>query len=164
MKETSVVVQMDNSRALNMDQVVSEVKLQYEDIAARSREEAEIWHRTKVIKQKYNLNNCNCSYALITNVMFDVCWDQFDQMTAEADQYGNELRSAKAEISELNRMISRLQNEIAALKNKVRLRHDFCWLKHGHFVLVWLSKVYSSLNASTIHPSTFSSVPPLRTR
>lgn len=56
MKETSVVVQMDNSRALNMDQVVSEVKLQYEDIAARSREEAEIWHRTKVIKQTYILN------------------------------------------------------------------------------------------------------------
>lgn len=54
MKETSVVVQMDNSRALNMDQVVSEVKLQYEDITARSREEAEIWHRTKVIKQKFN--------------------------------------------------------------------------------------------------------------
>lgn len=52
MKETSVVVQMDNSRALNMDQVVSAVKLQYEDLAARGREEAESWHRTKVIKQK----------------------------------------------------------------------------------------------------------------
>ncbi|TNM86949.1 hypothetical protein fugu_007179 [Takifugu bimaculatus] len=87
MKETSVVVQMDNSRALNMDQVVSEVKLQYEELAARGREEAESWHRTK-----------------------------FDQMTAEADQYGNELRSAKNEIAELNRIISRLQNEIAALK------------------------------------------------
>ncbi|XP_056896893.1 keratin, type II cytoskeletal 8-like isoform X2 [Takifugu flavidus] len=87
MKETSVVVQMDNSRALNMDQVVSEVKLQYEELAARGREEAESWHRIK-----------------------------FDQMTAEADQYGNELRSAKNEIAELNRIISRLQNEIAALK------------------------------------------------
>eukprot|EP00066_Takifugu_rubripes_P011557 XP_011600823.1 PREDICTED: keratin, type II cytoskeletal 8-like isoform X1 [Takifugu rubripes] len=87
MKETSVVVQMDNSRALNMDQVVSEVKLQYEELAARGREEAESWHRIK-----------------------------FDQITAEADQYGNELRSAKNEIAELNRIISRLQNEIAALK------------------------------------------------
>lgn len=56
MKETSVVVQMDNSRALNMDQVVSEVKLQYEELAARGREEAESWHRTKVIKQKNNYN------------------------------------------------------------------------------------------------------------
>lgn len=54
MKETSVVVQMDNSRALDMDKVVSEVKLQYEEIAARSREEAENWHRTKVIKQTFD--------------------------------------------------------------------------------------------------------------
>lgn len=53
MKETSVVVQMDNSRALNMDKVVSEVKHQYEQIAARSREEAENWHRTKVMKQTF---------------------------------------------------------------------------------------------------------------
>lgn len=48
LKETSVVVQMDNSRALNMDQIVSEVRAQYEDIAARSREDAEAWHKNKV--------------------------------------------------------------------------------------------------------------------
>ncbi|KAM6928588.1 keratin, type II cytoskeletal 8-like [Lycodopsis pacificus] len=83
LKDTSVVVQMDNSRGLNMDQVVSEVKAQYEDIAARSREEAESWHKSK-----------------------------FDQMSAEADQYGDEMRSTKGQISEFNRMIARLQNEI----------------------------------------------------
>ncbi|XP_029291026.1 LOW QUALITY PROTEIN: intermediate filament protein ON3-like [Cottoperca gobio] len=87
LKETSVVVQMDNSRGLNMEQIVSEVKAQYEDIAARSREEAERWHKTK-----------------------------FDQITATADQYGSDLRGAKGEISELNRLISRLQNEIHAVK------------------------------------------------
>jgi len=48
LKETSVVVQMDNSRGLNMDQIVAEVKAQYEDIAARSREEAESWYKNKV--------------------------------------------------------------------------------------------------------------------
>lgn len=48
LRETSVVVQMDNSRGLNMDQIVSEVKTQYEEIAARSREEAESWHKNKV--------------------------------------------------------------------------------------------------------------------
>lgn len=42
---------MDNSRALNMDQIVAEVKAQYEDIAARSREEAEVWHKTKVLSE-----------------------------------------------------------------------------------------------------------------
>ncbi|XP_029361914.1 keratin, type II cytoskeletal 8 [Echeneis naucrates] len=87
LKETSVVVQMDNSRALNMDHIVADVRAQYEDIATRSREEAESWYKTK-----------------------------FDQMAADADQYGNELRATKGEISELNRMISRLQNEIHAVK------------------------------------------------
>ena len=47
-KDTSVVVQMDNSRSLNMEQIVAEVKAQYEDIAARSREEAEDWYKSKV--------------------------------------------------------------------------------------------------------------------
>lgn len=47
-KDTSVVVQMDNSRSLNMEAIVAEVKAQYEDIAARSREEAEAWYKSKV--------------------------------------------------------------------------------------------------------------------
>lgn len=48
-KETSVVVQMDNSRGINMEQIISDVKAQYEYIAAHSREEAENWYKTKVI-------------------------------------------------------------------------------------------------------------------
>lgn len=51
LRETSVVVQMDNSRVLNMDRIVSEVRAQYEDIAARSREDAETWHKSKVSGQ-----------------------------------------------------------------------------------------------------------------
>lgn len=39
---------MDNSRSLNMEQIVAEVKAQYEEIAARSREEAEAWYKSKV--------------------------------------------------------------------------------------------------------------------
>ncbi|XP_070824102.1 keratin, type II cytoskeletal 8-like [Chaetodon trifascialis] len=89
LKETSVVVQMDNSRGLNMDQIVAEVKAQYEDAAAHSREEAENWYKKK-----------------------------FNQMTVEADQYANELRNSKGDISELKRMISRLQNEIQAVMTK----------------------------------------------
>lgn len=43
-----MVVQMDNSRSLNMEQIVAEVKAQYEEIAARSRDEAEAWYKSKV--------------------------------------------------------------------------------------------------------------------
>jgi len=89
LKTTSVVVEMDNSRGLNMDQIVSEVKGQYEGIAARSRDEAESWYKKK-----------------------------FDQMSGEANQYGDDLRNSKGEIAELNRMINRLQNEIQTVKGQ----------------------------------------------
>lgn len=48
-KDTSVVVEMDNSRDLDMDAIVAEVRAQYEDVANRSRAEAETWYQTKVI-------------------------------------------------------------------------------------------------------------------
>ncbi|MEQ2221011.1 hypothetical protein ILYODFUR_011399 [Ilyodon furcidens] len=87
LKETSVVVEMDNSRSLNMDQVVSDVKAQYEQIAACSREETENWYRTK-----------------------------FDMMTFQAKQSDAELSSTKGEIAELKRRISHLQHDIDSLK------------------------------------------------
>lgn len=59
---------------------------------------------------------------LTIDLSFVVCPYQFEQMTAEADQYGNELHSTKSEISDLNRMISRLQNEILSAKAQVSQR------------------------------------------
>lgn len=47
-KDTSVIVEMDNSRNLDMDAIVNEVRAQYEDIANRSRAEAESWYKQKV--------------------------------------------------------------------------------------------------------------------
>ncbi|KAA0711893.1 Intermediate filament protein ON3 [Triplophysa tibetana] len=88
-KDTSVIVQMDNSRNLNMDHIVAEVKAQYEEIAAKSREEAESWYKSK-----------------------------FDQMSSQAIQYNDELRNTKGDIAEINRMISRLQSEIESIKSQ----------------------------------------------
>ncbi|XP_043097774.1 keratin, type II cytoskeletal 4 [Puntigrus tetrazona] len=88
-KDTSVIVEMDNSRNLDMDAIVAEVRAQYEDIANRSRAEAESWYKQK-----------------------------FEEMQSSAGQYGEDLRSTKAEIAELNRMIARLQNEIDAVKGQ----------------------------------------------
>uniref|UniRef100_A0A8L0DQ68 Keratin 5 n=1 Tax=Oncorhynchus mykiss TaxID=8022 RepID=A0A8L0DQ68_ONCMY len=88
-KDTSVVVEMDNSRNLDMDSIVAEVRAQYEDIANRSRAEAESWYKQK-----------------------------FEEMQSSAGQHGDDLRNTKAEMAELNRMISRLQNEIENVKGQ----------------------------------------------
>ncbi|XP_068610280.1 keratin, type II cytoskeletal cochleal-like [Brachionichthys hirsutus] len=86
---TSAVVEIDNSRHLNMDKTLSVVKAQYEEIATQSRKDTESWYKNK-----------------------------FDQMTAEASQYDNDLHSSKAEIAELKQMISRLRKEIQAVREQ----------------------------------------------
>ncbi|CAF94411.1 unnamed protein product, partial [Tetraodon nigroviridis] len=74
-KDTSVIVEMDNSRNLDMDAIVAEVRAQYEDIANRTRAEAETWYKTK-----------------------------YEEMQTSANRYGDDLRSTKTEIADLNRM------------------------------------------------------------
>ncbi|XP_054464382.1 LOW QUALITY PROTEIN: keratin, type II cytoskeletal 8-like [Anoplopoma fimbria] len=88
-KDTSVIVEMDNSRNLDMDSIVAEVKAQYETIANANRAETEQWYQQR-----------------------------FQEMQTNAGQAGDDLRSSKSEIAELNRMISRLQNEIEAVKGQ----------------------------------------------
>lgn len=59
-KDTSVVVEMDNTRSLDMDAIVSEVRAQYEEIASRSRAETESWYKQKVRSRLWTLEKyCN---------------------------------------------------------------------------------------------------------
>ncbi|KAM9319879.1 keratin, type II cytoskeletal 7-like [Gastrophryne carolinensis] len=85
--DTSVILSMDNNRALDLDSIIAEVKSQYEEIAAKSRAEAEAVYQNK-----------------------------FQELQATAGRHGDDLRTTKAEISELNRSIQRLQAEIENVK------------------------------------------------
>lgn len=46
--DTNVILSMDNNRNLDLDSIIAEVKAQYEEIAQRSRAEAESWYQSKV--------------------------------------------------------------------------------------------------------------------
>lgn len=46
--ETSVIVKMDNSRELDVDGIIAEIKAQYDEIASRSKAEAEAWYQCRV--------------------------------------------------------------------------------------------------------------------
>ncbi|XP_062975807.1 keratin, type II cytoskeletal cochleal-like [Elgaria multicarinata webbii] len=87
--DTSVVLQMDNNRNLDLDSIIAEVKAQYEEIANKSRLEAESWYQSK-----------------------------YEALQFEAGKHGDDLRSTKSEISEINRTIQRLQAEIDNVKNQ----------------------------------------------
>ncbi|KFP10623.1 Keratin, type II cytoskeletal 4, partial [Egretta garzetta] len=87
--DTSVVLSMDNNRNLDLDSIIKEVKVQYEEIANRSRMECESWYQCK-----------------------------YEELQAAAGKHGDSLKDTKAEISELNRMIQRLRAEIESVKKQ----------------------------------------------
>ncbi|XP_059538937.1 keratin, type II cytoskeletal 8 [Myotis daubentonii] len=87
--DTSVVLSMDNNRSLDLDGIIAEVKAQYEDIANRSRAEAETMYQIK-----------------------------YEELQTLAGKHGDDLRRTKTEISEMNRNISRIQAEIEGLKGQ----------------------------------------------
>uniref|UniRef100_I3LXE1 Keratin, type II cytoskeletal 6A-like n=1 Tax=Ictidomys tridecemlineatus TaxID=43179 RepID=I3LXE1_ICTTR len=87
--DTSVVLSMDNNRNLDLDSIIAEVKAQYEEIAQRSRAEAESWYQTK-----------------------------YEELQVTAGRHGDDLRNTKQEIAEINRMIQRLRSEMDHVKKQ----------------------------------------------
>ncbi|XP_018424441.1 PREDICTED: keratin, type II cytoskeletal 4-like [Nanorana parkeri] len=87
--DTSVILSMDNNRALDLDSIIAEVKAQYEDIAKKSRAEAESTYQSKV-----------------------------KELQASAGAQGDVLKTTKNEISELNRKLQRLRAEIENVKKQ----------------------------------------------
>nr|XP_045039178.2 keratin, type II cytoskeletal 8-like [Desmodus rotundus] len=87
--DTSVVLSVDNSRSLDLDSIITEVKAQYEEIANRSWAEDEAIYKIK-----------------------------YEELQTLAGKHGDDLRRTKTEISETTRNISRIQAEIDGLKGQ----------------------------------------------
>ncbi|KAM9319884.1 keratin, type II cytoskeletal 7-like [Gastrophryne carolinensis] len=88
--DTSVILSMDNNRSLNLDDIIAEVRGQYEELANKSKAEAEEAYKNKV-----------------------------QQLQNVAGQQGDELKNQKSEIAELKRAIQRLKAEIENVKKQV---------------------------------------------
>ncbi|XP_061470884.1 keratin, type II cytoskeletal 6A-like [Rhineura floridana] len=89
-RNTSVVLQMDNNRDLDLNSIIAEVKKQYEEIANRSRAEAESWYQSK-----------------------------FQELQTTAIGHGDDLKNTKNEIAELTRVTHRLEAEIDNVKKQI---------------------------------------------
>ncbi|XP_042524699.1 keratin, type II cytoskeletal 73 [Dipodomys spectabilis] len=87
--DTSVILSMDNNRNLDLDSIITEVRTQYEDIALKSKAEAETLYQTK-----------------------------FQELQLAAGRHGDDLKHTRNEISELSRLIQRLRSEIESVKKQ----------------------------------------------
>ncbi|KAM7115824.1 keratin, type II cytoskeletal 73 isoform 3-T3 [Molossus nigricans] len=87
--DTSVILSMDNNRNLDLDSIIDEVRAQYEEIALKSKAEAEALYQNK-----------------------------FQELQLAAGRHGDDLKHTKNEISELTRLIQRLRSEIESVKKQ----------------------------------------------
>ncbi|XP_025739032.1 keratin, type II cytoskeletal 74 [Callorhinus ursinus] len=87
--ETSVILSMDNNRDLDLDSIIAKVRAQYEEIALKSKAEAEALYQSKI-----------------------------QELQLTAGRHGDDLKHTKNEMSELNRLIQRIRCEIANVKKQ----------------------------------------------
>ncbi|XP_077340048.1 keratin, type II cytoskeletal cochleal-like isoform X2 [Lithobates pipiens] len=87
--DTSVLVSMDNSRDLDINGIIADVRAQYEEIANRSRAEAEAMYQSR-----------------------------FEDLRMAAGRNGNDLQNSQNEIADLNRTIQKLKGEIECAKSQ----------------------------------------------
>ncbi|XP_006141663.1 keratin, type II cytoskeletal 74 [Tupaia chinensis] len=87
--ETSVILSMDNNRDLDLDSIITEVRAHYEEIALKSKAEAEALYQTKI-----------------------------QELQLAAGRHGDDLKHTKNEMSELNRLIQRIRCEITNVKKQ----------------------------------------------
>nr|XP_060620178.1 keratin, type II cytoskeletal 4-like [Anolis sagrei ordinatus] len=89
-RDTNVVLQMDNNRDLDLNGIIAEVRAQYEDIANRSRNEAETWYQSK-----------------------------YQELQTTAQKHCDELKTTKDDIAEMSRIVHKLRAEIEIVKKAV---------------------------------------------
>uniref|UniRef100_A0A5F8GSU5 IF rod domain-containing protein n=1 Tax=Monodelphis domestica TaxID=13616 RepID=A0A5F8GSU5_MONDO len=89
--DTNVVLSMDDNRCLDLKSIIAEVKTQYEEIAKRSRAEAESWYQTK-----------------------------YEELKVTAGKHEEYLRETKKEIAELTHAVRRLKGEIDSMKKQCK--------------------------------------------
>ncbi|KAL6059899.1 hypothetical protein STEG23_003655 [Scotinomys teguina] len=87
--DTSVILSMDNNRDLDLDSIIAEVRVHYEDIALKSKAEAEALYQTEI-----------------------------QELQLEAGCHEDSLKHTRIEMSELNWLIQRVRCDIASMKKQ----------------------------------------------
>uniref|UniRef100_A0A8D0NFV0 Keratin, type II cytoskeletal 8 n=1 Tax=Sus scrofa TaxID=9823 RepID=A0A8D0NFV0_PIG len=99
--DTSVVLSMDNSRSLDLDGIIAEVKAQYEEIANRSRAEAETMYQIKLVELRRWVRGAGEEASL-------------EAAIADAEQRGElAVKDAQAKLAELEAALRTAKQDMA---------------------------------------------------
>uniref|UniRef100_A0A8C9UVN0 IF rod domain-containing protein n=1 Tax=Spermophilus dauricus TaxID=99837 RepID=A0A8C9UVN0_SPEDA len=115
--DTSVIVKMDNSRDLNMDCIVAEIKAQYDDIANRSRAEAESWYRSKCEEMKATVIRHGETLRR-TREEINGFWanNKLETAVTQSEQQGEAaLSDARCKLAELEGALQKAKQDMACL-------------------------------------------------
>ncbi|KAG1945111.1 keratin, type I cytoskeletal [Pimephales promelas] len=93
--DCQVNVQMENKNSPDLNEIISNIRKQYERGVQKSREETEAWYQNK-----------------------------FDNITAEVTQNTEALQTSKTELNELRRQRQSLEIDLQALHNMIRSLED----------------------------------------
>ncbi|KPP62096.1 keratin type IIs-like, partial [Scleropages formosus] len=100
-QNSRVFLQEKRAQTFDMSQIAREVQTQYEEMAARSREEAEAWHRTKV--------SCDAVQMFVVHTA---------DMAAKVQKHEEELKENRREVADTLRVVQKLFREVETLKRK----------------------------------------------
>ncbi|NXJ87070.1 K2C8 protein, partial [Trogon melanurus] len=117
--DTSVVLSMDNNRSLDLDGIIAEVKAQYEDIANRSRAEAESMYQIKVTLAKIPPRDASCfllhpETKAPSSSSLPAPERALETAIAEAEERGElALKDAKGKLAELESALQKAKQDMA---------------------------------------------------
>ncbi|XP_062893074.1 keratin, type II cytoskeletal 8-like [Mobula hypostoma] len=129
-QNTAVSVQVDTSRNLNIDQIISEVKAQYQSMADKCRDDAENWKKAKMVELstmpgghaeevRVIKSECNDLQNRIRKLTGDIEYLKQQRLKleaaiAEAEERGEmSLKDSKQNIVDLQEAIRKAKQEIA---------------------------------------------------
>uniref|UniRef100_G1SUH8 Keratin 2 n=1 Tax=Oryctolagus cuniculus TaxID=9986 RepID=G1SUH8_RABIT len=103
--DTNVILSMDNNRSLDLDSIIAEVRTQYEEIAQRSKDEAEALYHSKMIQRLQ---------GDISHVKKQ-CKSVQDSI-ADAEQRGEHaIKDAKNKLTDLEEALQQAREDLARL-------------------------------------------------
>ncbi|XP_041056081.1 keratin, type II cytoskeletal 8-like isoform X2 [Carcharodon carcharias] len=122
-QSTAVTLKVNNSRQLDMKQMIEDMKRQHAEIAARNKAEAETWYQNKLLELENDKSRQNAELRNAKNEFADLT-RYLQKMRSDADGLQNQRASMESNIGEAEERgqiaINEAKNRINQLQESLR--------------------------------------------